>query len=104
MRNRGLLHKRLTLVAVLLALATTGVLAGSADAANVSWQPAPVYNTTNMNGNFAFIGFITPYEGVTVSCWTTGSPYSNYNSTTSKWFHVSYFSVYHWLSGYTPAK
>jgi len=66
-------------------------------------MPAPAYNTTNMSGNFTFLGFITPYEGINVYCWTTGSSYQGPSGSTSKWFYVRWWAVYHWIYGYTPA-
>ena len=96
--------RRLTLVACLAAVLVAVVGVSSANAANISWQPAPAYKSPWMTGSTSnFIGFIAPYQGINMYCWTTGSPYSNAYGTTSKWFYVRWWAVYHWLYGYVPA-
>jgi hypothetical protein len=94
--------RRLPFLAILVAAVALAVGASTASAANISWEPAPAYTGTNMTYP-TFIGFIPSYQGVNMYCWTTGSPYSTAMGTTSKWFYVRWWAVYHWLYGYVPA-
>jgi hypothetical protein len=95
---------RLALATLVAAFVAVGAVAGTASAANISWEPAPAYSSTNMApGHCQFLGIIGSYQGINVYCWTTGSSYSSAMGTTSKWFYVRWWAVYHWLYGFTPA-